>query len=92
MDTKIIYEVNEDFGGIAKDWSVRILGVFDNLTLVEFCDGQGVYALIEGGVYSEKLQKVTLKFTKSIHTYAYFSDAVNAFAAEISWRRFNSAL
>ena len=92
MDTKIIYEVNEDFGEIAKDWSVRIIGVFDNLTLVEFCDGQGVYAVIEGGVYSEKLQKVTLKFTKSIHIYAYFSDAVNAFAAEVSWRRFNSAI
>ncbi len=92
MDTKIIYEVNEDFGGIAKDWSVRILGVFDNVTLVEFCDGQGVYAVIEGGVYSEKLQKVTLKFTKSIHTFAYLSEAINKFAAEISWRRFNSAL
>ena len=47
MNTSIIYEVNEDYAGIPKDWSARIIGVFDNLTLVQFCDDQKLYALFE---------------------------------------------
>ena len=57
MNTKIVYETNEDYAGIPKDWSVRIIGVFDNLTLVQFVDGQGLYALFEGALYSEDLKK-----------------------------------
>lgn len=91
MDTKIIYEVNENYAGIGKDWSARIIGVFDNLTLVKFVDGQGLYALFEGAIYNEDLKKVTLKFTKNVYVFNSFVDAVNKFAAEISQRRFNSA-
>lgn len=91
MDTKIIYEVNEDYAGIGKDWSARIIGVFDNLTLVKFVDGQGLYALFEGALYNEDLKKVTLKFTKNVYVFDSFVDAVNKFAAEVSRRRFNSA-
>ena len=91
MDTKIIYEVNENWAGIPKDWSARIIGVFDNLTLVQFCDGQRLYALFEGAVYSEDLKKVTLKFTKNVLIFDSLIDAVNKFTAEVSRRRFNSA-
>ena len=92
MDTKIVYEVNEDYAGIPKDWSAQIIGTFDNLTLVKFVDGQGLYALFEGAIYSEDLKKVTLKFTKNVYVFDSLIDAVNKFAAEVSWRRFNSAL
>ena len=91
MDTKIIYEVNEDYAGIGKDWSAQIIGVFDNLTLVKFVDGQNLYALFEGALYSEELKKVTLKFTKNVYVFDSFVDAVNKFTAEVSKRRFNSA-
>ncbi len=91
MNTSIIYETNEDYAGIAKDWSARIIGVFDNLTLVQFVDGQGLYALFEGALYSEELKKVTLKFTKNVYIFDSLVDAVNKFTAEVSWRRFNSA-
>ncbi len=91
MDTKIIYETNEDYAGVPKDWSVRIIGVFDNLTLVQFVDGQGLYALFEGAIYSEDLKKVTLKFTKNVYVFDSFVDAVNKFTSEVSQRRFNSA-
>ena len=91
MDTKIVYEVNEDYAGIPKDWSARIIGVFDNLTLVKFVDGQRLYALFEGAIYSEDLKKVTLKFTKNVYVFDSFVDAVNKFASEVSKRRFNSA-
>ena len=72
MNTSIIYEVNEDYAGIPKDWSARIIGVFDNLTLVKFVDGQGLYALFEGALYSEELKKVTLKFTKNVYVFDSF--------------------
>lgn len=91
MDTKIVYTVNENWDGIGKDWSARIIGVFDNLTLVKFVDGQGLYALFEGALYSEDLKKVTLKFTKNVYVFDSFVDAVNKFTSEVSWRRFNSA-
>ena len=92
MDTKIVYEVNENWDGIGKDWSARIIGVFDNLTLVKFVDGQNLYALFEGAFYSEELKKVTLKFTKNVYVFDSLIDAINKFASEVSWRRFNSAL
>ena len=91
MDTKIVYETNEDYAGIPKDWSARIIGVFDNLTLVKFVDGQNLYALFEGALYSEDLKKVTLKFTKNVYVFNSFVDAINKFTAEVSQRRFNSA-
>ena len=91
MDTKIIYEVNEDYAGIGKDWSAQIIGVFDNLTLVKFVDGQNLYALFEGALYSEELKKVTLKFTKNVYVFDSLIDAVNKFTSEASQRRFNSA-
>ena len=91
MDTSIIYEVNEDYTGIPKDWSARIIGIFNNLTLVKFVDGQGLYALFEDALYSEELKKVTLKFTKNVYVFDSFVDAVNKFTAEVSKRRFDSA-
>ena len=91
MDTNIIYEVNEDYAGIGKDWSARIIGVFDNLTLVKFVDGQGLYALFEGALYSEDLKKVMLKFTKNVYVFDSLVDAINEFTAEVSKRRFDSA-
>ena len=91
MNTSIIYEVNENWSGIGKDWSARIIGVFDNLTLVKFVDGQNLYALFEGALYNEDLKKVTLKFTKNVYIFDSFVDAVNKFTAEVSRRRFNSA-
>lgn len=91
MDTNIIYEVNENWNGIGKDWSAQIIGVFDNLTLVKFVDGQGLYALFEDALYSEELKKVTLKFTKNVYVFDSLVDAINKFASEVSWRRFNSA-
>ena len=90
MNTSIIYEVNENWSGIGKDWSARIIGVFDNLTLVKFVDGQKLYALFEGALYSEDLKKVTLKFTKNVYVFDSLIDAVNEFTAEVSKRRFNS--
>ena len=92
MDTKIVYIVNENWDGIGKDWSARIIGIFDNLTLVKFVDGQRLYALFEGALYSEELKKVTLKFTKNVYVFDSFVEAVNKFASEVSWRRFNSAV
>ena len=91
MDSKIVYTVNENWDGIGKDWSARIIRVFDNLTLVQFVDGQRLYALFEGAIYSEDLKKVTLKFTKNVYVFNSFVDAVNKFTAEVSKRRFNSA-
>ena len=91
MDTKIVYTVNENWDGIGKDWSARIIGIFDNLTLVKFVDGQGLYALFEDALYSEDLKKVTLKFTKNVYVFDSFVDAVNKFTAEVSKRRFDSA-
>lgn len=91
MNTKIIYETNEDYAGIGKDWSARIIGVFDNLTLVQFVDGQGLYALFEEAIYSEDLKKVTLKFTKNVYVFDSLVDAINEFTAEVSKRRFDSA-
>lgn len=90
MNTKIVYTVNENWDEIGKDWSARIIGVFDNLTLVKFVDGQGLYALFEGALYNEDLKKVTLKFTKNVYVFDSLVDAINKFASEVSWRRFNS--
>ena len=91
MDTKIVYIVNENWNGIGKDWSLRVIGLFDNITAVEFLDGEG-YAIFEGAFYSEKLEKVTLKFTSKIERFDNLTDTINTFATEISWRRFNSAV
>ena len=91
MNTKIVYTVNENWDGIGKDWSLRVIGLFDNITAVEFLDGEG-YAIFEGAFYSEKLQKVTLKFTSEIKRFDRLTDTINTFAAEVSWRRFNSAI
>ena len=92
MDTKIVYEVNENWRELEKDWSVKILGVFESLTLVMLCDGQGLYALCDGAIYNDKLQKVTLKYTKSIRVFEKFSEAVNAFSVEVSRRCVSSNL
>ena len=83
--------MNEDYAGVAKDWSARIIGIFDNLTLVKFVDGQGLYALFEGALYNDDLKKVTLKFTKNVYVFDSLVDAVNKFTSEVSRRRFNSA-
>ena len=90
MNTKIVYTVNENWNGIGKDWSLRVIGLFDNVTAVQFLDGQG-YAIFEGAFYSEKLKKVTLKFTSKIERFDRLTDTINTFAAEASQRRFNSA-
>ena len=90
MNTKIVYTVNENWSGIGKDWSLRVIGLFDNITAVEFLDGEG-YAIFEGAFYSEKLEKVTLKFASKIERFEYLTDTINTFAAEVSKRRFNSA-
>lgn len=92
MNTSIIYETNEDYAGIPKDWSARIIGIFDNLTLVKFVDGQRLYALFEGAIYNDDLKKVTLKFTKNVYVFDSFMEAVNKFTSEVSWKRFNSAV
>ena len=92
MDTKIVYEVNENGRELEKDWSVKIIGLYESLTLVILCDGQGLYALLDGAIYNDKLQKVTLKYAKSVRTFDKFSEAVNAFSVEVSKRRFNSAI
>lgn len=92
MDTKIIYEVNENWAGVSKDWSVRIIGMFDNLTFVEFVDGQGSWAIFEGAFYSEKLKKVTLKYTKNVYIFDALIDAIDKFASEVSWRRIDLSL
>ena len=92
MDTKIIYEVNENWRELEKDWSVKIIGVYESLTLVMLCDGQGLYALLDGAVYSDKLQKVTLKYAKSVRTFDKLSEAVNAFSVEVSRRCVSSNL
>ena len=92
MDTKIVYEVNENWHELEKDWSVKIIGMYESLTLVMLCDGQGLYALFDGAVYNSKLQKVTLRYTKSIRTFEKFSEAVNAFSVEVSRRCISSNL
>ena len=91
MNTKIVYTVNENWNGIGKDWSLRVIGLFDNITAVEFLDGEG-YAIFEGAFYSEKLQKVTLKFTSEIKRFDRLTDVINELASKIAWRRFNSAI
>ena len=91
MNTKIVYTVNENWDGIGKGWSLRVIGLFDNITAVEFLDGEG-YAIFEGAFYSEKLEKVTLKFTSKIERFDNLIDTINTFAAEVSRRRFNSAI
>ena len=93
MKTDIIYEITEKSWGIDKGWSVRVIGAFDeSLTLVEFVDGQGLYAVIDGGFFSEKLQKVTLKFAKSVKVYDDLTDAIADFAASVSRRRFDASI
>ena len=91
MNTKIVYTVNENWDGIGKDWSLRVIGLFDNITAVEFLDGEG-YAIFEGAFYSERLERVTLKFTSKIERFDNLTDTINTFAAEVSKRRFDSAL
>ena len=93
MKTDIIYETAEKSWGVDKGWSVRVIGVFDeSLTLVEFVDGEGLCAVIDGGLFSEKLQKVTLKFAKSVKVYDDLSDAIADFAAAVSRRRFDASI
>lgn len=91
MNTKIVYTVNENWDGIGKDWSLRVIGLFDNVTAVKFLDGEG-YAIFEGAFYSEKLQKVTLKFTSEIKRFDRLTDVINELASKIAWKRFNSAI
>ena len=93
MKTDIIYETAEKSWGVDKSWNVRVIGVFDeSLTLVEFVDGQGLYAVIDGGLFSEKLQKVTLKFAKSVKVYDNLTDAIADLAASVSRRRFDASI
>ena len=93
MKADIIYETAEKSWGVDKGWSVRVIGTFDgSLTLVEFVDGQGLYAVIDGGLFSEKLQKVTLKFAKSVKVYDNLTDAITDFATAVSRRRFDASI
>lgn len=90
MNTKIVYEVNENWNGIGKDWSLRVIGLFDNITAVEFLDGEG-YAIFEGAFYSEKLHRVSIMFASKIERFNRLTGVINAFASEVSKRRFDSA-
>lgn len=91
MDTKIIYEVNENWAGIAKGESAKIIGMFDNFVLVEFTEANE-YAILEGATFNDKLKKVTLKTAKNVTVFFKFSIAINTFGMLFNAERFKKAL
>ena len=90
MDTKIIYEVNESWAGIAKGESAKIIGMFDNFTLIEFIEAHE-WAIVEGAVFNDKLKKVTFKPAKNVTIFFKFSIAVNSFGTLFNAEQFKKA-
>ena len=73
MNTKIIYEVNENWAGIAKGESAKIIGTFDNFTLIEFIEAHE-WAIVENAVFNDKLKKVTFKPAKKCNCFLQVFD------------------
>ena len=90
MDTKIIYEVNESWAGIAKGESAKIIGMFDNFALVEFIEAHE-WAIVENAVFNDKLKKVTFKPAKNVTIFFKFSIAANAFGMLFNAERYKKA-
>ena len=91
MNTKIIYEVNENWAGVAKGESVKIIGMFDNFILVEFIEAHE-WGILEDAVFNDKLKKVTLKPAKNVTIFFKFSIAINSFGTLFNAERFKKAL
>ena len=90
MNTKIIYEVNEDYAGVAKGESVKIIGMFDNFVLVKFVEAHE-WGILEDATFNEKMKKVTLKTAKNVTIFFKFSIAVNSFGTLFNAERFEKA-
>ena len=90
MDTKIIYEVNENWAGVAKGERAKIIGMFDNFTLIEFIEAHK-WAIVENAVFNDKLKKVTFKPAKNVTIFFKFSIAVNSFGTLFNAERFKKA-
>ena len=90
MDTKIVYTVNEDYAGVAKGESVKIIGMFDNFVLVEFVEAHE-WGILEDATFDEKMKKVTLKTAKNVAIFFKFSIAVNSFGTLFNAERFENA-
>lgn len=90
MNTSIIYEVNENWAGVAKGESAKIIGTFDNFVLVEFTEAHE-WAIVEGAAFNDKLKKVTFKPAKNVTIFFKFSIAVNAFGTLFNAERFKKA-
>ena len=90
MNTSIIYETNESWAGVAKGESVKIIGMFDNFTLVEFTEAHE-WGILEDAVFSDKLKKVTLKPAKNVTIFFKFSIAINSFGTLFNAERFKKA-
>ena len=56
MDTKIVYTVNENWAGVAKGESVKIIGMFDNFVLVEFIEAHE-WGILEDATFNKKNEK-----------------------------------
>ena len=68
MNTSIIYEVNEDYAGVAKGESVKIIGMFDNFVLVEFVEAHE-WGILEDATFDEKMKK---SYTENRKKCCYF--------------------
>ena len=90
MNTSIIYEVNEDYAGVAKGESVKIIGMFDNFVLAEFVEAHE-WGILEDATFDEKMKKVTLKTAKNVAIFFKFSIAVNSFGTLFNTERFKKA-
>lgn len=90
MNTSIIYEVNENWAGVAKGESVKIIGTFDNFVLVEFTEAHE-WGILEGATFNEKMKKVTLKTAKNVAIFFKFSIAINSFGTLFNAERFKKA-
>lgn len=90
MNTSIIYETNEDYAGVAKGESVKIIGMFDNFVLVEFVEAHE-WGILEDATFDEKMKKVTLKTAKNVAIFFKFSIAVNSFGTLFNAERFKKA-
>ena len=90
MNTKIIYEVNENWAGVAKGESVKIIGMFDNFVLVEFIEAHE-WGILEGAVFNDKLKKVTFKPAKNVTIFFKFSIAINSFGTLFNAERYKKA-
>ena len=82
MNTKIIYEVNESWAGVAKGESAKIIGMFDNFVLVEFIEAHA-WGILEDATFNEKIKNVTIFFK--------FSIAVNSFGTLFNAEQFKKA-